>query len=174
MNDFGTQWMLTKMDERRRRMSRDSADRNSRQHHSEEDYYDGLDSRRSSRDMGEPQMDYLGDMRKTMHLTKSDGNKWLHEMENTDGTKGPHYTMQEVMQAAEKLGIKFNDFNEREFYIAVNMWYSDYGHITKRIVGDNKEKELLINADYAKAFFEDPDGVEAPEKLAVVYYCMRD
>lgn len=142
------------------------------------DYYDNVDERRrrdrTDNRRSSDMVDYLdGHTAEKMRLTKSQGNQWLHEMENTDGTKGPHYTMQEVMHAAEKLGIRFNDFNERQYFIAVNMWYSDYGHVTKRIVGDNKERELLANAEYAKAFLDDPDGVEAGEKLAVTYHCLR-
>lgn len=182
MNDFGTKWMLKKMGEHDERRSRGNGRRRTRDMNDYEDYedyddyddyYDELDSRRGMRGSRSDRRDFAEDFHKAMRLTKADGNRWLHEMHNTDGTTGPHYSMQEVMQAAEKLGVKFNEFSEREFYIATNMWYSDYGHITKRIVGDNKEKELLVNADYARAFFDDPDGVDAPEKLAVVFHCMR-
>jgi hypothetical protein len=176
MNDFGTKWMLSKMDERQRRNSGMSDNRpmDERDMNDMGDYYDSLDSRRGVRGSGRRDMrDFAEDLHRAMKLTKTEGNKWLHEMQNTYGTTGPHYSMQEVMQAAEKLGIKFNEFSEREFYIATNMWYSDFGHVTKRVVGDNPEKESLVNADYTRAFFDDPDGADAGEKLAVVYHCMR-
>lgn len=185
MNDYGKRWLIEQMghdnrDSRRTRGNgrRDRRDRpeNDYEDYDDyedyadyEDYGDYADSRRGS---GRRDMRDYNDMPE-MKLKKSEGNRWLHEMENTDGTKGPHYTMQEVMHAAEKLGIRFNEFSEREFFIAVNMWYSDYGHITKRLVGDNKDKELMANADYAKAFLDDPDGAEGSEKLAVTYHCMR-
>lgn len=188
MNDYGKRWLIEQMghdhrDSRRtrgngRRDRRDKPESNYEDYDDYEDYADYedygdyADSRRGSsrRDMRDYE-DYH-DMPE-MKLKKSEGNRWLHEMENTDGTKGPHYTMQEVMHAAEKLGIRFNEFSEREFFIAVNMWYSDYGHVTKRLVGDNKDKELMANADYAKAFLDDPDGAEGSEKLAITYHCMR-
>lgn len=152
------------------------------------DYYDELDSRRGVKgsgrrmsnrrdrndgpDMYDMETEFDGH-NKELRLTKSESNRWLHEMENTDGTEGPHYSMRDAMMAAEKLGIHFNDFTEREFFVALNMWYSDFGHVTKRLVGDNEEKELLANADYAKAYLDDPDGEEPSVKLAVQYHCMR-
>ena len=51
------------------------------------------------------------------------------------------------------------------------MMYSDYGHIIKRLVPD-KEKELLVCADFARAFLDDPDGPEPSEKLAIYYHCI--
>lgn len=187
MTDKGKKYiieLLQEHDERQRRMrdrARNRDDFNDYDDFEDEaDYYDELDGRRGSRggnrsrrrsDMRSDMEDFHYD--KPMKLTKSEGNRWLHEMENTDGTQGPHYSMQEVMHVAEKLGIRFNEFSEREFFITVNMWYSDFGHVTKRVVGDNKEKELMVNADYAKAYLEDPDGADGSKKLAVTFHCMR-
>lgn len=183
MTDKGRKYiieLLQEHDERQRRVRDKSRGRNEdfedfEDYEDEADYYDEMDHRRGVKGTGRGRR---RDMREDMHdkpmkLSKSEGNRWLHEMENTDGTEGPHYSMQEVMHAAEKLGIRFNEFTEREFFIVVNMWYSDYGHVTKRIVGDNKEKELMVNADYARAYLDDPDGVDAGEKLAVTYHCLR-
>ena len=175
MNDYGKRWLIEQRgyDDVRHSPRRKHRDDRYDDDYDMNDYYDEADVKRGKdmRDMRDSR-DYhdVPEMR----LKKSEANRWLHEMENTDGTKGPHYTMPEVMHVADKLGIKFSDFSEREFYIAVNMWYSDYGHIVKKLVGDNREKELMVNADFAKAYLEDPDGADASEKLAITYHCLRD
>jgi hypothetical protein len=181
MTDSGKRWLIEQRGNDHRRGD-----------YSNGDYYDELDERRGVRGSGrgdrangndmargdrtstghrdfEDMADYH--MKKAMKLTKSDINKWKHNMENSDGSKGEHYDMDAVIGAAEKLGVRFNHFDEREFCIAVNMIYSDYGHIIKRLVQD-KEKELLVCADFAKAFLDDPDGPEPSEKLAIYYHCI--
>ena len=109
---------------------------------------------------------------KGMKLTKAEKHHWKKAMENTDGTKGEHFDMQQVMGAAEKLGVRFNEYSEKDFCLATNMIYSDYGHIIKKLVG--QDKELIVCADFAKAYFDDPDGLEPEEKLAVHYHCMTN
>ena len=181
MNDYGKRYLIEQMnrhDERRGggrgRDNRDYEDRrdyeDNRDYEDSIDYYDRMDSKRGVRGSGR---DYENYRMSDIKLTKADINHWKHGMENTDGTKGEHYDMQQVMHAAEKLGIRFKDYDEREFCLAVNMIYSDYGHIIKRFAQD-KDKELLICADFAKAYLEDPDGPEASEKLAIHYHCLTN
>lgn len=181
MNDYGRRYMIEQMNRRDERRSGRNMDRRDTRDFEDDfedgmDYYDEMDSRRGVRGSGRSRMDRRDNadfhMQK-MKLTKADLNHWKHNMQNTDGTQGAHYDMQQVMQAAEKLGVKFRDYDEREFCVAVNMIYSDYGHIIKRLVQD-KDKELLVCADFAKAYFDDPDGPEPSEKLAIHYHCMTD
>jgi hypothetical protein len=193
MNDYGRRYMIEQMNRRDSRM-RDRRDmRNSdymdeADYEDSRDYYDEMDERRGvkgsgrgryrkdkgdSRDYGDYE-DYRDSRRgRGMTLTKADLNHWKHNMENTDGTRGEHYDMQQVMHAAEKLGVRFKEYDEKEFCVAVNMIYSDYGHIIKRLVTD-KDKELMVCADFAKAYFDDPDGPEPSEKLAIHYHCMTN
>jgi hypothetical protein len=105
-------------------------------------------------------------------LSKTDLHHWKQMMENEDGTRGPHYDMQQIVAAAEKVGVHFEDFDEKEFCIAVNMMYSDYCKVAKRYVAP--DKELAFFADLAKAFLEDEDGPEASEKLALYFHCIVD
>ena len=121
---------------------------------------DGEDGRRGDR------RDYGNHIR----LTKSDMHKWKTSMENSDGTMGPHYDMSQIMQVADKLGIKFQDYDEKEFCIAVNMMYSDYCRTIKKYV--SPEKELHMCAELAADFLEDADGPEPSEKLALYYHCI--
>lgn len=189
MTDQGRRYLIERMnrsDSRRggrdRRDYEDERDyeyEDERDYEDQNDYYDSMDSRRGVKGTGRGRRrnrmgrfdgeDYHTE--KEMKLTKADMNKWKHNMHNTDGTRGEHYDMQQIMQAAEKLGVRFKDYDEKEFCLAVNMFYSDYGHILKRIVPD-KEKELLIWADFAKSYFDDPDGPEPSEKLARQYHCL--
>ena len=53
---------------------------------------------------------------------------WKHNLENADGTRGPHFNMEQVMEAAKAVGIRF----------------------------------------------EDDDGPEPSEKLALYYYCIAE
>ncbi len=146
----------------RRSGGRDRRDRRDRR--DSRDYED-------SRDYGdyEDSRDYE-DGHYEMRLKKSDMKEWKRRMENADGTKGEHFDMQQILQIAERLNIKFRDFDEKEFCLAVNMMYSDYCKVLKRHVSE--DKELIICAELAKAFLEDQDGPEPSEKLALYYYCI--
>ena len=105
-------------------------------------------------------------------LTKSERHQWKQSMRNVDGTHGPHYDTQQVIQAAEKLGIRFNHFDEEDLAIVMNMFYSDYCHVVKKYV--SPEKELMFYADMGKAYFDDPDGPDPDDKLSRQYHCMTD
>lgn len=132
-----------------------------------EEYEDYEDMRMDSRDYAEDYHNY-----KHVKLTKADINRWKQMMHNVDGTHGEHFDMQQVMLAAEKLGIRFDSYDEKEFCLAVNMMYSDYGHVLRKYCPP--DKELMACAEMAKAFFDDPDGPEPSEKLALYFYCIAD
>ena len=109
---------------------------------------------------------------KHIKLTKSDINRWKQMMHNVDGSHGEHFDMQQIMHVAEKLGIRFDSYNEREFCLAVNMMYSDYCQVVRKYCPP--DKELMVYAELAKAFFDDPDGPEPSEKLALYFHCIAD
>ena len=181
MNDYNKRYLIERLgNDHRRGGGRDNADY-------EDDYEDerrgvkgsgrrrrrGRD-RNDNEDMYDERDNYDERDRPDYHrikLTKSQKNRWKREMENTDGTVGEHFDMQQVIAAAEKLGVRFNEYSEKDFCLVTNMIYSDYGHIIKKFVGP--EKELIVCADFAKAYFDDPDGVDPEEKLAI-NYCMTD
>lgn len=118
--------------------------------------------------------DYVRGSRDThkMRLSKADMHDWKQRMENEDGTRGAHYSMDQIMSVADRLGIKFSEFDEKEFCIAVNMMYSDYCNVAKHYVAP--DKEIMFFADLAKAFLEDEDAPEGSEKLALYYHCIVD
>lgn len=83
---------------------------------------------------------------------------------NNDGTKGPHWTIDDIKSVIKSHGTDLARYNEYDFAYAMNMAYSDfYGAVI-----DNTETYYKI----AKAFLDDKDG---PEGKAWVYYrAMKD
>lgn len=91
-------------------------------------------------------------------------NKWLLDkalccMENEDGTKGGHWTVEQTNSVARNSGITFDHFNEYDWNYVMNMVYSDY---FKTGSGNTN-----VYVDLAKAFLMDKD---APEGKALKYY----
>lgn len=178
------------MDHLMRRMRRGEKDRRS-DYADERDYRRSGDSRdnRDSRDYedGRDYRDYSsGDSRKMMYyndnerdfhdepplyLTKADMHKWDRMLENFDGSKGCHYEMHDIIPYAEKLGIRFKNFSEKEFCMTVNMMYADYGKTVKKHAKSSDE-ELSMCIELARDFLEDPDGPEPSEKLALYFHCI--
>ena len=107
---------------------------------------------------------------KHLRLTKADLAKWEKMLHNADGTHGPHYSNEQATMIAEKIGIRFDAYTEREFYICLNMMYADYAVIVSKHMPP--EKVLQFLAEMAKAFFDDPDGPEPSEKLALYFHCV--
>lgn len=80
-------------------------------------------------------------------------------MENEDGTKGPHWSVEEAANYAKAKGLSLTRFNEYDLAYAMNMVYSDY----KGAIPDNTESYFRV----ARAFLEDKD---APEGKAYLYW----
>lgn len=185
MNDFARRVImdrLAKSDrkpyrDRRRRADRkdyDDDERRDMYNDSRRDMRDVEDSRKDMRDKHYPEEhEDFGDYHHQvpqMRLRKQDILEWKRDMENTDGTYGERYKIDEVMSTAKKLGVKFDGFNEKELCLLTNVVYSDIGHLLKRYI--SKEDELIFCVDVAQAIFDDPDGPEGFEKLALYYYCI--
>ena len=111
-----------------------------------------------------------GERHESLRLTRTDMRRWKEKMQNFDGTHGEKFDVEQVKHIAHKLGIHFNEFTEKEFCLAVNMMYSDYGHVIKTYV--QADKELQVCAEMARAFLDDPDGPEPSEKLALYFHCI--
>lgn len=121
------------------------------------------DSRTSRRDYGESH-------KHRPELTKSDIYDWKHAMKNADGSRGAHFDMQQVIQVADKVGVTFKEYDEKEFCITVNMLYSDYCAVFSKYVPHDKLLALCVES--AKAFLEDEDAPEGSVKLALYYHCI--
>lgn len=91
-------------------------------------------------------------------------NKWLLDkalscLENDDGTKGAHWSVEETTNVAKTIEIPFDNFNEYDWCYVMNMVYSDY----YKTGGTSTS----FYADLAKAFLLDKD---APKGKALKYY----
>ncbi len=140
-----------------------------------EDYGDYGEDYGDYADYDYGRMDYAdyadyGEWEPKMKLKKKNISEWEHKLRNADGTKGAHFNMQKVMGVAERMGVHFNNFSEKEFAVTMNMLYSDYCEALKGMIPPDKED--MIYGKMAKAFLEDEDAPEASEKLALYYYCI--
>lgn len=61
------------------------------------------------------------------HFDDEHARKAVSKMENEDGSKGQHWSLEETSALANQYGIRFDDkFNKYDWYVALNMVYSDY------------------------------------------------
>ena len=93
-------------------------------------------------------------------FTREVALSWVDMMENADGTHGPHWAMEQTKELQEKKGIGHDPV---EFFVAMNMMYSDYCKIAKRYNVNTAD----FYASMAKAFLDDKDAVD--DKLAKYY-----
>lgn len=94
-------------------------------------------------------------------LSHEEAMNWAREMKNEDGTKGPHWSMEQAKQVMAQKGVECDPL---EFWLALNMMYSDYCKVfRKHGVGD----KIDFYVDMAKAFLDDKDAY--PDKLTRYY-----
>lgn len=79
--------------------------------------------------------------------------EWTKGMVNADGTKGPHWTMEETTEQMKKHGVKADP---AEWYAVMNSLYSDYCEVLKK----NNASTMETYVGLAKAWLEDPDAVK--------------
>ena len=99
-------------------------------------------------------------------LTRDEIKTWNDNMENVDGTKGGHWTVEQTSAVAASIGVCFDHVTDFEFNVAMNMMYSDYFNVAK----SNNVSNATFFGGMAKAFLFDPDGGEPYKKLKK-YYC---
>ena len=114
---------------------------------------------------------YIKD-RAAARLSNADIANWEKKLRNADGTQGKHFDMRQVEDAASKLGIRFDEYSEKEFCMTMNFLYSDLCEVCRSHV--SPEKEAHYYAKMAQAWLEDDDGPHPAEKLALYYYCIVD
>lgn len=102
-----------------------------------------------------------GGAKSSMGMDENMAREWTSKMENEDGTKGPHWNMEQIKKVMEQRNMTGDPV---EFWVAMNMMYSDYCKVAKKL-GVNT---VDFYAEMAKAFLEDKDtGV--PDKLTAYY-----
>lgn len=91
-----------------------------------------------------------GDMPFTMDMAEM----WMKGLTNEDGSKGPHWTLEQTKQLQAQKHI---DCDLAEFWAALNAMYSDYFKVAKKHgIGSN----IDFYVDMAKAFLDDKDARE--------------
>ena len=90
--------------------------------------------------------------------------EWTQGMCNADGTKGPHWSVEQVRQVIAQRGL---NVDLPAFYAALNSIYSDYVAVAKNYgIGD----KMGYYVDMALAWLEDEDAV--PDKASAYYQCI--
>lgn len=96
----------------------------------------------------------------SMKLTREMADEWVHGMENEDGSKGPHWSFDQVSQVLNQKGM---DADPVEFYAVMNALYSDFEPVFKKFGVSN----LDFYRELAKCWIKDKDAV--PNKAAAYY-----
>lgn len=94
-------------------------------------------------------------------FTREMAEEWTSHMENEDGSKGPHWSLEQTKQVMAQRGIECDPL---EFWVAMNAEYSDRSAVNKK----HNVNTIDFYADSAVAFWlKDRDAVR--EKLAAYY-----
>lgn len=84
------------------------------------------------------------------HFNEEHARKAVSKMENEDGTRGPHWSVEETTALASQYGINLGSrFNRYDWFVALNMVYSDYYKVIIRyLIYYNKCNNVyqLVNA----------------------------
>ncbi len=114
-----------------------------------------MDSRRSTMQKGYSSSDAVSP------FNRQTAKQWLDQMQNEDGTHGPHWSFDQVKTVMAQKGIQCDP---AEFWAALNMVYSDYCGVAKK---HGLSSNLDFYVDMAKAFLDDSDA--QPDKIARYY-----
>lgn len=95
-------------------------------------------------------------------LDKQTAQEWVENMENSDGSKGEHWSLEKTEELRLQRGIQCDPI---EFWAAMNAAYSDLAKVARK---HNLGIDFWV--DYVKAFWlEDADA--GPNKLAMYHEC---
>lgn len=107
------------------------------------------------------------------HFDEEHARYAVEDMENEDGSKGPHWTVEETTSVANQMGInlKSEKHNKWDWYVAMNMVYSDFYKAMVAITGSANTKHF---AELAKAWLCDKDISEGKMWHYYVYIMCDD
>lgn len=94
-------------------------------------------------------------------LTPEMAQEWTKGMHNEDGSKGPHWTIDQAKQVMQQRGI--SSYDPYEFWAVMNAIYSDYCTVLKKHGINNMDAYI----DLTCAWLNDKDAV--PNKAAVYF-----
>lgn len=96
-------------------------------------------------------------------FTEDDARRWTERMENSDGSMGAHWTLEQTTAVANSIGVHVDPWI---WFAALNMEYSDNFEVAQKYGLDRPE----YYADLAKAFLFDEDGGGPEAKIAGYYH----
>lgn len=103
------------------------------------------------------------------HFNEVYAIKAVSHMENEDGTHGPHWSIDETTAVASQYGISFTSkFNKYDWYVALNMVYSDFCNALASNANPTK-----CYVELAKSWLNDKD-VEEGKMWYYYKYIMLD
>lgn len=94
------------------------------------------------------------------HFTPEMAEEWMAGIKNQDGSKGPHWKMEDVKKLLSQRKLHKDPY---EFWAVLNAIYSDYGHIAKK----HGVNTMDFYVDMACAWLDDEDA--NPNKAAIYY-----
>lgn len=107
------------------------------------------------------------EMEKGPHFNEEYAHEAVSKMENEDGSRGPHWSVEEATTLANQHGISLgNKFNRYDWFVALNMIYSDYYKVIVSITNTNNIKHFV---EFTKAWLNDKDIDEGKMWYYYVY-----
>lgn len=77
------------------------------------------------------------------HFNEEHARKAVSKMENEDGTRGPHWSVEETTALASQYGINLGSrFNRYDWFVALNMVYSEYYQISWEQIMNQLERMI--------------------------------
>lgn len=101
------------------------------------------------------------------HFNEESALKAVSKMENEDGSRGEHWSLEETTSIANQYGInlKSEKYNKYDWYVALNMVRSDY---YRAVVTMTSSDHIKYFVELAKAWLNDKD---IEEGKMWYYYC---
>ena len=112
---------------------------------------------------GGPRMSGRASSTMTMPMSKEMAEEWIYSMKNADGSRGPHWQMEEAKKLMERKKLNCNPY---EFAAVLNALYSDYCKVFEKHGVMSEE----LYADLACAWLQDEDAM--PNKAMLYYDCI--
>lgn len=101
-------------------------------------------------------------------LTRDIADDWVKSMAVTDNTEranGQKWTLEQTTDTGNKIAVDWSYFSKIDFYIAMNMMYSDFYKTAKSV---NLAEDALFFARLARDWLCDEDASE--DKLYNYYF----
>lgn len=107
------------------------------------------------------------------HFDEVNAQRAVEHMENEDGSKGPHWSVEETTNIANQMGINLRSekHNKWDWYVAMNMIWSDFYKAVVAMTGNTNTKHF---AELAKAWICDKDIADGKMWHYYVYIMCND